>query len=165
MTESNANYQREQLDLDDELPSLNDNQWPTRRVATAEESAAEKAKAEALLKTAILEKLNHLPARHLVFLKLTPPDEDDLYADSVRHPNVVRVLALSGGYSRDEANDRLRRNHGVVASFSRALLDGLSAQQSDSEFNAVLDASIRSIFKASTVKQASRKQGRELQVA
>ena len=112
----------------------------------------EKAKAEELLKTAILEKLNGLPAGQLVFLKLTLPEEDDFYADCVRHPRVVRVLALSGGYSRQEGNDRLRRNHGVVASFSRALVEGLSAQQSDAEFNAVLDSVIQSIFDASTVK-------------
>jgi fructose-bisphosphate aldolase class I len=82
------------------------------------------------------------------------PERDDFYGDCVRHPKVVRVLALSGGYSRDEANDRLRRNHGVVASFSRALVEGLSAQQSDAEFNTLLDATIRSVFDASTVKQA-----------
>src|SRR6266705_4438108 len=113
----------------------------------------EKAKAEALLKAAILEKLNLLPASQLVMLKLTLPEQDDFYADFVRHPKVVRVVALSGGYSRDEANDRLRRNHGVVASFSRALAEGLSAKQSDAEFNAILDTAIRSIFEASTVKQ------------
>ena len=109
----------------------------------------EKAKAEALLKAAILEKLNELPAGQLVMLKLTLPEQDDLYADCVSHPKVVRVVALSGGYTREEGNDRLRRNHGVVASFSRALVEGLSAQQSDAEFNALLDASIRSIFEAS----------------
>src|SRR5262249_898702 len=81
----------------------------------------EKAKAEAFLKTAILEKLNKLPADQLVMLKLTLPEQDDFYADFVRHPTVVKVVALSGGYSREEGNDRLRRNHGVVASFSRAL--------------------------------------------
>ena len=73
----------------------------------------------------------------------------DLYVDFVRHPRVARVVALSGGYTREEANRRLRRNHGVVASFSRALVEGLSAQQSDAEFDAGLDASIRSIFEAS----------------
>ena len=112
-----------------------------------------KAKAEELLKKFILEGLNRLQGGQLVFLKLTLPEQDDFYADCVSHPNVVRVLALSGGYSRDEADERLRRNEGVVASFSRALLEGLSAKQSDAEFNAVLDASIRSIFEASTVKQ------------
>jgi len=121
-----------------------------------------KAKAEDLLKTAILEKLNKLGARQLVFLKLTLAKQDNFYAEFVGHPNVVRVLALSGGYSREEANARLRRNQGVVASFSRALVEGLSAQQSDAEFNALLDASIRSIFEASTVKESSRQQERKL---
>ena len=109
----------------------------------------QKAKAEELLKAVILEKLNKLPAGQLVMLKLTLPEQDDFYADFVRHPNVVRVVALSGGYTRDDANGRLRRNHGVVASFSRALVEGLSAQQSDAEFNALLDKSIESIFQAS----------------
>jgi fructose-bisphosphate aldolase, class I len=109
----------------------------------------EKGKAEGLLREAILQKLNQLPARQLVILKLTLPEEDNFYADFVKHPKVLRVVALSGGYSRDEANDRLRRNHGVIASFSRALAEGLSAQQSDAEFNAMLDKSIQSIFEAS----------------
>jgi fructose-bisphosphate aldolase class I len=109
----------------------------------------EKGKAETSLKAAILEKLKELPQDHLVMLKLTLPEEDDLYADFVKHPKVVRVLALSGGYTREEANTRLRRNHGVVASFSRALVEGLSAQQSDVQYNALLDASIQSIFEAS----------------
>jgi fructose-bisphosphate aldolase class I len=108
----------------------------------------EKAKAEALLKAAILEKLNQLPAGQLVMLKLTLPEQDNFYAD-FKHPKVLRVVALSGGYSREEANDRLRRNHGIIASFSRALAEGLSAQQSDAEFNAMLDKSIQSIFEAS----------------
>jgi fructose-bisphosphate aldolase class I len=116
----------------------------------------EKAKAEALLKSAILDKLNRLPAGQLVFLKLTLPEEDDLYADCVRLPNVARVLALSGGYSRNEGNARLRRNQGVVASFSRGLVEGLSARQSDAQFNTVLDAAIQSIFEASTEKQERR---------
>jgi fructose-bisphosphate aldolase class I len=109
----------------------------------------EKGKAEALLKAAILEKLNQLPAGQLVMLKLTLPEQDDFYGDFVKHPKVLRVVALSGGYSREEANDRLRRNHGIIASFSRALAEGLSAQQSDAEFNAMLDKSIQSIFEAS----------------
>jgi len=109
----------------------------------------DKARAEELLKAAILGELNRLPAGQPVMLKLTLPDKDDLYAEFVKHPRVVRVVALSGGYSREEGNQRLRRNHGVVASFSRALVEGLSAQQSDAEFNALLDASIRSIFEAS----------------
>ena len=109
----------------------------------------EKAKAEELLKEAILAELDGLPAGQLVMLKLTLPEKDDLYAECVHHPKIVRVVALSGGYTREEGNKRLRRNHGVVASFSRALVEGLSAQQSDAEFNAVLDSSIQSIFEAS----------------
>ena len=109
----------------------------------------EKSKAEALLKAAILEKLNALPASQQIMLKLTLPEQADFYLELVRHPKVVRVVALSGGYTRDEANNRLRQNHGIVASFSRALLQGLTAQQTDAEFNAVLDASIQSIFDAS----------------
>ena len=109
----------------------------------------ERAKAEEFLKAAILEELDELPAGQLVMLKLTLPERDDFYADCIRHPIVLRVVALSGGYAREEANGRLRRNHGVVASFSRALVEGLSVQQSDAEFNALLDGSIRSIFEAS----------------
>src|SRR2546423_4769610 len=109
----------------------------------------EKVKAEQVLKAAILEKLNELPTGQFVMLKLTLPEQDDFYADFVKHPKVLRVVALSGGYKRDQANDRLRRNHGVVASFSRALVEGLSAQQSDAEFNAVLDRSIQTIYDAS----------------
>ena len=109
----------------------------------------EKAKAEQLLKAAILEKLDELPAGQFVMLKLTLPEQDDFYADFVKHPRVVRVVALSGGYSREEANNRLRKQHSVVASFSRALVEGLTAQQSDAEFNAMLDKSIQSIFDAS----------------
>jgi fructose-bisphosphate aldolase class I len=109
----------------------------------------EKAKAEELLKTAILAELDGLPVGQLVMLKLTLPEQDDLYADFVKHPRVVRVVALSGGYSRAEGNERLRRNHGVVASFSRALVEGLSAQQSDAEYNALLEASIQSTYEAS----------------
>jgi fructose-bisphosphate aldolase class I len=109
----------------------------------------EKAKAEELLKPAILGQLDRLPSGQRVMLKLTPPEQDDFYLALVEHPRVVRVVALSGGYSRDEANDRLRRNHGVVASFSRALVEGLTAQLSDAEFDAMLDASIQSIYEAS----------------
>ena len=83
-------------------------------------------------------------------LKLTLPDTDDLYRDLVDHPNVLRVVALSGGYSRDEASEKLARNHGVIASFSRALTEGLTAQQSDEEFDATLDAAIAEIAKASS---------------
>jgi len=111
----------------------------------------DKAGAEALLKAAILEALERLPAGQLVVLKITLPEHDDFYADLVAHPKVVRVVALSGGYSQKEGNERLRRNHGVVASFSRALVEGLSVQQSDDEYHAVLDASIQRIFEASIV--------------
>jgi len=124
----------------------------------------EKAKAEELLKTAIFEKLNNLPADSLVFLKLTLPEKDDFYSDCVSHPNVIRVFALSGGYSREESNDRLRRNPGVVASFSRALLEGLRADQSDAEFDAQLNGAVQSIFEASTVKRGSEKQTRKVQL-
>jgi fructose-bisphosphate aldolase, class I len=109
----------------------------------------EKSKAEELLKTAILEKLDELAPDQLVMLKLTLPEKDDLYAELVKHPKVVRVVALSGGYSREEGNRRLRRNHGVVASFSRALVEGLSVTQSDAQYNALLDGAIQSIFEAS----------------
>ena len=109
----------------------------------------QKAKAEELLKAAILEKLNQLPKGQMVMLKLTLPERDNFYADFVKHPKVLRVVALSGGYSREEANSRLRRNHGVIASFSRALAEGLSTQQSTAEFNATLDKSVQSIFEAS----------------
>ena len=109
----------------------------------------EKRKAEQLLKAAILDKVNELPGDQLVMLKLTLPEQDDFYAEVVKHPRILRVVALSGGYSREEANNRLRKNHGVVASFSRALVEGLTAQQSDAEFNSMLDKSIQSIFDAS----------------
>jgi fructose-bisphosphate aldolase class I len=109
----------------------------------------DKAKAEEVLKAALLGELNDLPGEQLVMLKLTLPEQDDCYAACVRHPKVVRVVALSGGYTREEANRRLRRNHGIVASFSRALVEGLTAQQSDAEFNARLDEYVQSIFEAS----------------
>ena len=109
----------------------------------------EKGKAEQLLKAAILEKVNQLPDGQFIMLKLTLPEQDNFYAEFVKHPRVLRVVALSGGYSREEANNRLRKNPGVVASFSRALVEGLTAQQSDAEFNAMLDKSIQCIFDAS----------------
>src|SRR5580700_2081384 len=112
----------------------------------------DKPGAEKLLKAAIMEKLNALPARQWVMIKITPPDQDDLYLDLVNHPRVLKVVALSGGYSLEEGNNRVRRNHGVVASFSRALVVGLFAQQSDAEFDAVLDSSIQSIYEASSQK-------------
>ena len=108
-----------------------------------------KAAAEDLLEAAIRKHLDALPDGELVMLKLTIPDRDDLYTDLIHHPRVLKVVALSGGYSREEANARLRRQHGMVASFSRALTEGLSAQQSDAEFDAALDAAIESIFQAS----------------
>ena len=109
----------------------------------------EKAKAETLLKVAVLENLNKLAAGQLVMLKITLPEQADFYTDCIRHPNVLKVVALSGGYSLKEGNDRLRRNHGVVASFSRALAEGLSIEQSDAEYNALLDTTIQSIYEAS----------------
>ncbi len=109
----------------------------------------DKAAAEDLLKAGILTRLNSLPAGDLVMLKLTLPDRDNLYAECIKHPRVLKVVALSGGYSRDEANVRLARQKGMVASFSRALTEGLTAQQSDAEFNAALDEAIESIYQAS----------------
>lgn len=109
----------------------------------------DKAAAEDLLKAAIMKNLDSLGPDEIVMLKLTLPEKDGLYADCIAHKNVARVVALSGGYSRNEANDRLRRQKGMVASFSRALSEGLTAQQSDDEFNATLDASIASIAAAS----------------
>jgi fructose-bisphosphate aldolase, class I len=109
----------------------------------------EKAKAEDLLKAEIMKHLDALPEGQLVMLKLTLPEKDNLYADCIAHPRVLKVVALSGGYSRDEANARLARQHGMVASFSRALSEGLSAQQSAAEFDAALDAAIEGIYQAS----------------
>jgi fructose-bisphosphate aldolase class I len=109
----------------------------------------EKAAAEVLLREALLAELNQQPATQPVMLKLTLPDTANFYADLVRHPSVLRVVALSGGYSRDEANRRLGENHGVIASFSRALSEGLLAQQSEVEFDALLGATIQEIYAAS----------------
>jgi len=109
----------------------------------------EKAAAEVLLREALLAELNQQPATQPVMLKLTLPDTANFYAELVRHPSVLRVVALSGGYSRDEANRRLGENHGVIASFSRALSEGLSAQQSEAEFDALLGATINEIYTAS----------------
>ena len=108
-----------------------------------------KAEAEVILKEALLAELNKQPADQPVMLKLTLPETDGFYSELVAHPSVLRVVALSGGYSREESNARLSRNKGVIASFSRALTEGLSAKQSDAEFNAALDASIASICAAS----------------
>jgi fructose-bisphosphate aldolase class I len=109
----------------------------------------DKAKAESLLKAALLEELNSLDRDQLVMLKLTLPEEGGFYTECIEHPNVLKVVALSGGYSREEANRRLANNHRMVASFSRALAEGLTAQQSDAEFNAMLNDSIQSIRDAS----------------
>ena len=108
-----------------------------------------KREAEVLLKAALLKELDAQPADQPVMLKLTLPEEDNFYLDLVKHPSVLRVVALSGGYSRDDANTKLGKNNGVIASFSRALTEGLSAQQSDSAFNAALDSAIASIYAAS----------------
>ena len=109
----------------------------------------QKAEAEELLKAAILEQANSLGPDETVMLKLTLPEVDGFYQELVDHPNVARVVALSGGYTREDANARLARNPGVIASFSRALTEGLSAQQSDDEFNQVLDTSVEGIYQAS----------------
>ncbi len=109
----------------------------------------DKAKAESIMHAIIKQELDALNEDQIVMLKLTLPEEDNLFRDFVEHSNVARVVALSGGYSREEANDRLSRQNGMVASFSRALAEGLTAQLSDEEFNGMLDASIQSIFDAS----------------
>jgi fructose-bisphosphate aldolase class I len=111
--------------------------------------AADKEQAEVILKKGFIERLNALPSATKVMLKLTIPTVDGFYRELVAHPQVVRVVALSGGYERDEANARLMRNPGIIASFSRALTEGLSAQQSDADFNAALDVAIESIYRAS----------------
>ena len=112
-------------------------------------TSATKKEAEVLLKAALLAELNGQPSDQPVMLKLTLPEVDDFYQELVNHPSVLRVVALSGGYSREESNQRLSRNHGVIASFSRALTEGLSARQSEAEFNATLDSTIQGIFDAS----------------
>jgi len=109
----------------------------------------DKAGAEDLLKAEIVAQLDRLPEGQLVMLKLTIPSRDNLYADCIRHPRVLKVVALSGGYSRADANEKLARQQGMVASFSRALTEGLTAQQSDAEFDQALDAAIESIYQAS----------------
>ena len=108
----------------------------------------DKAEAESLLKAALVAAADQLGDQQ-VMLKLTLPEQDNFYAELVDHPNILKVAALSGGYSRDESNARLARNRGVIASFSRALTEGLSAKQSDAEFDAALDATIASISAAS----------------
>jgi fructose-bisphosphate aldolase class I len=109
----------------------------------------QKEGAEVLLKDGILRQLDDLGEGLQVMLKLTLPETDGFYSDLVAHPKILKVVALSGGYSREEANDRLARNPGVIASFSRALTEGLTAQQSEEEFDAALDASVKSIYEAS----------------
>jgi fructose-bisphosphate aldolase class I len=109
----------------------------------------EKTEAEAILHRHIMEHLDKLEDGRLVMLKLTLPEVDNLYSDCIDHPNVLKVVALSGGYSRKEADERLKKQHRMVASFSRALTEGLSVKQSDEEFNKMLDESIQSIFEAS----------------
>ncbi|WP_420174512.1 fructose bisphosphate aldolase [Luteococcus sp. OSA5] len=112
-------------------------------------NAPDKAEAEQILREELLAHLEALPQECPVMLKLTIPSQDDFYADVIAHPNVMRVVALSGGYSRQEANERLARNPGLIASFSRALTEGLSATQSQEEFDALLAESIDSIYRAS----------------
>ena len=109
----------------------------------------EKAQAEALLRAELLAQLDELSDDQLVMLKLTLPEEDNFYQACIQHPKVIKVVALSGGYSRDESNRRLSNNNGMIASFSRALTEGLSAQQSDDEFTATIDLTIESIYRAS----------------
>jgi len=112
-------------------------------------NSPEKAQAEELLKAAIIGQLDALADGQSVMLKLTLPDTDGFYADCIAHPRCLKVVALSGGYTREDANAKRARNHGMIASFSRALTEGLTAQQSDAEFDAMLDATIQSIFDAS----------------
>jgi fructose-bisphosphate aldolase class I len=112
-------------------------------------NSSTKAEAEAILKTEILAELNKLAEGQEVMLKLTLPNTDNFYAELVAHPRVVRVVALSGGYSREDSNAKLAQNKGVIASFSRALTEGLSAKQSETEFNKMLDDTIEGIYRAS----------------
>ena len=114
--------------------------------------SAEKAKAEELLKVSLLNHLNKLSDTQTVMLKLSIPTQANLYQELVAHPRVLKVVALSGGYSRDEANSLLAKNKGIIASFSRALTEGLSAKQSDDQFDALLDSTILSIYNASVKK-------------
>ena len=112
-------------------------------------NSPEKSAAEDLLKAAISAELAQQPADQPIMLKLTLPNTDNFYADFVKHPSVLRVVALSGGYSREDANAKLSRNNGMIASFSRALTEGLSAKQSEADFNAMLDSTIAGIYAAS----------------
>jgi len=113
----------------------------------------QKAQAEEILKTSLVNHLNKLNENQTVMLKLSLPTKPNLYQDLVNHPRVLKVVALSGGYSRDDANKMLAENKGVIASFSRALTEGLSAKQSDDQFDALLDSTIQSIFDASVNKK------------
>jgi fructose-bisphosphate aldolase class I len=113
----------------------------------------QKAQAEDILKTSLIDHLNRLTEGQTVMLKLTLPTKPNLYQDLVNHPRVLKVVALSGGYSRDDANMMLAKNTGVIASFSRALTEGLSAKQSDEQFDELLDSTIQSIFDASVIKK------------
>lgn len=113
----------------------------------------QKGQAEEILKTSLITHLNQLTEHQTVMLKLSLPTKSNLYQDLVNHPRVLKVVALSGGYSRDEANRMLAQNNGVIASFSRALTEGLSAKQSDDQFDALLDSTIQSIFDASVNKK------------
>ena len=113
----------------------------------------QKGQAEEILKTSLINHLNELNENQTVMLKLSLPTKPNLYQDLVNHPRVLKVVALSGGYSRDDANKMLAENHGVIASFSRALTEGLSAKQSDDQFDALLDSTIQSIFNASVNKK------------
>ena len=112
-------------------------------------NSATKGEAEVILKAALLEELNKQPADQPVMLKLTLPNIDNFYAELVAHPSVLRVVALSGGYTREDSNKKLAANKGVIASFSRALTEGLSAKQSDADFNSSLDSAIAGIYAAS----------------
>jgi len=113
----------------------------------------QKAQAEEILKTSLISHLNKLNENQTVMLKLSLPTKPNLYQDLVNHPRVLKVVALSGGYSRDDANKKLAENNGVIASFSRTLTEGLSAKQSDDQFDALLDSTIQSIFDASVNKK------------
>ena len=113
----------------------------------------QKGQAEEILKSSLITHLNKLNENQTVMLKLSLPNKPNLYQDLVNHPRVLKVVALSGGYSRDDANKMLAENNGVIASFSRALTEGLSAKQSDDQFDALLDSTIQSIFNASVNKK------------
>jgi len=113
----------------------------------------QKGQAEEILKSSLITHLNKLNENQTVMLKLSLPNKPNLYQDLVNHPRVLKVVALSGGYSRDDANKMLAENNGVIASFSRALTEGLSAKQSDDQFDALLDSTIQSIFNASVSKK------------